>query len=91
MHEMQTTVTNVHRVCLSQMHQMTPARLHCVGSFGAAFAKVLWHFVFKIASQVVFSLTAFCHFILMFLKLPTPTNKCNAVLAASKWHHLVNV
>jgi len=34
-------------VCLSRMHLMTPLRLvenwlHCVGSFGAAFAKLLW-------------------------------------------------
>jgi len=26
---------------------MTPARLHCVGSFGAAFAKLLWPFVYN--------------------------------------------
>jgi len=46
MHEMQTIVTDVRGVCqsvhLSRMHKMTPAQLHCVGSFGAAFAKVLW-------------------------------------------------
>jgi len=35
MHEMQTIVTDVcsicQSVCLSRMHRMTPARLHCVG------------------------------------------------------------
>jgi len=52
MPEMQAIVTDVCGVCpfvcLSRMHQMTPhgeadlRLLHCAGSFGAAFAKLLW-------------------------------------------------
>jgi len=46
MHEMQTIVTDVCGVCQSVC---LAARLHCVGSFGAAFAKLLWPVV-KFAS-----------------------------------------
>jgi len=59
MHEMQTIVTDMCSVCLIislfvcllQMHRMTPhivadlRRLHCVGLFGAAFAKWRWPLV----------------------------------------------
>jgi len=36
MHEMQTIVTDVNGVCLSRMHQMTLAWLHCAGLSAAA-------------------------------------------------------
>jgi len=47
MHEMQTIVTDVHGVCLSVclVTAAQLARLHCAGSFGTAFAKLLWRLV----------------------------------------------
>jgi len=37
-------------VILSRMHRMTPAGFHCVGTFGAAFAKLLWPLVIFVES-----------------------------------------
>jgi len=49
MHEMQTIVTDVRGVCLSVCLYVTRlnsvARAVCVGSFDAAFAKLLWPLV----------------------------------------------
>jgi len=47
MHEMQTIVTDDHGVCLSVT--LSDTRLHCTGSFGAAYAKSLWPLVFSSA------------------------------------------
>jgi len=44
MHEMQTIVTNVRAVCLSVRPSVRQSVCH-VGSFGAAFAKILWPLV----------------------------------------------
>jgi len=41
MHELQTIVTDDCGVCLSVCLSRGSTRLHCVGSFGAAFAKSL--------------------------------------------------
>jgi len=45
MHEMQTVVTDVRGVCLSVTRLNSAAHTVCAGSFGAAFAKLLWPLV----------------------------------------------
>jgi len=55
MHELQTIsfVTDVSGVCPSVCLSHGSTRLHCAGSFGAAFAKSLWPLVIKSCSILV--------------------------------------
>jgi len=57
MHEMQTTVSDDRGVCLSVClsHSVQPfeaARAVCTGSFGAAFAKLLWLLVMLVYGRL---------------------------------------